>query len=235
MFVATMKAKKNIALIYFSFSAQQEAKRKNWFAPTSQKQNLEVASSLILQSSEVIQQSGFPVFHYHEGNQKGNSFGERIANAYQEVFDLGYDAVISVGNDSPEIAQLNWSNIRQELESGNCILGPDLRGGTYFIGLTKEVFNKEAFQNLSWQHQNLFEELYKYCCSQNHIVLLKKLRDVNSLQDLKKAIQQLSFLPKLQKILLLLFKNPFFQTLFFYQKIIFSLNNQSLRAPPSFA
>lgn len=230
-----MKAKKNIALIYFSFSAQQEVKRKNWFAQTSQKQNLEIASSLILQSSEVVQQSGFPVFHYHEGNQKGNSFGERIANAYQEVFDLGYDAVISVGNDSPEIAQTNWSDIRAQLEKGNSILGPDLRGGTYLIGITKEIFDKENFQKLSWQSKNIFQELYDYCCCQSQPTLLKKLRDINSLHDLKKAIQNFSFLPKLQKILLQLFQNTFFQKLFPPQKISFSLNNQALRAPPTLA
>ena len=127
-----MSEQKNIALLYFSRSARLEGRRKNW-ASRRPELNRAIASSLILRSTRTVRASGLPVFHYHEGNQKGQTFGERMANAFQEVFALGFEAVISVGNDSPELARTNWQDITARLAEGEYLL---VHGGTSGIGTT---------------------------------------------------------------------------------------------------
>lgn len=176
-----------IALIFFSRTEKAETKAKSW-VKGHKRTNTQVATSLIFQSSQLIQRSGLPVFHYHEGNQRGKTFGERLANAYQEVFDLGYTAAIAIGNDCPELASINWEHAIEQLYEGNCVLGPSLRGGAYFIGITATAFKKETFSKLSWQTNKTLADLISYCTSEtNPVIYLGTLRDINSFHDLLKS------------------------------------------------
>ncbi|HET8858389.1 DUF2064 domain-containing protein [Marivirga sp.] len=178
-----MKKQFNIALIFFSRTKADEATTKQWFSGHSK--NKEFAQLLIERANQEISYSGLPVYHFDERNQKGDSFGERLANAYQEVFNLGYDQVISVGNDCPDLKNINWERITQELASGKSVLGPDLRGGAYLIGIQKSSFDKTKFENLSWQHNKLFSELTQFCLKTSLISKLQKYRDINSLYDIR--------------------------------------------------
>jgi len=179
-----MFQKKEIALIYFSRSANAEAKEKSWVRHSGL-QNSEIASALIFQSDKIVQGSELTVFHYHEGNQTGNTFGERLGNAYQEVFDRGYKAAIAIGNDSPELASMDWKAAIHHLQDGNCVLGPSMRGGAYFVGLTAEVFNKKSFSTLPWQTGRILTELWHYCQGPTKpVIFLDRLRDINTFHDL---------------------------------------------------
>lgn len=178
-----MKTKKNIALIFFSRTKADEARQKSWFREKSK--NQELAQLLIERASSAIKASGIPVFHFDEQKQLGNSFGERIANAYQEVFDLGYEQVISVGNDCPDLKNINWEEITQDLSSGKSILGPDTRGGAYLIGIQKAAFNKTEFENLSWQKNTLYKELKQFCKNSTILSELTQYRDLNSYHDIR--------------------------------------------------
>ena len=232
-----MKAEKKIALLYFSRNAESEGRQKSWFPTGSANKNTALASSLILQTSNVLSQSGFPVFHFHEGNQQGQTFGERLANAYGEVFRLGYDAVIAVGNDTPDIHKINWQYVGRELASGKCVLGTSLRGGAYLIGITSEAFHKDQFQHLPWQSGRLFVALSKYCIltENDSLCLLESLRDINSWHDLKKLTKSLDSRHILKKLIRLLFisgNRPFQARANSFIDTILSLN-LSLRAPPN--
>lgn len=201
-----MKVGEKIALIYFSRNVASEGRMKAWFSGKAAEQNKVLASTLIHQSSSALQQAGFPVFHYHENNQQGTTFGERIANACQEVFALGYDAVITVGNDCPEIGSTNWSVIRQQLSAGNCVVGPSLRRGAYLIGITREAFNKEQFQQLPWQTNKLLDALLRFCTvSHRQTHVLNPLRDINTLVDVKALLKSSSLNRYVKRILLSLF------------------------------
>ncbi|MEZ4774492.1 MAG: DUF2064 domain-containing protein [Bacteroidia bacterium] len=179
----------HIALIYFSRNTDAESHAKHWFGNKRAK-NRAIASSLQLQTSRIVQEAGFPVFHYHEGNQRGDTFGQRLAHAYEEVFALGYQAVIAVGNDSPELGQTDWETTAQKLSAGICVLGPSLRGGAYFIGITREAFHKNVFQNLPWKTNRLFEALRQFCSYKNQAAhLIAPLRDINSLYDLRAIVK----------------------------------------------
>ncbi|MEL7118012.1 MAG: DUF2064 domain-containing protein [Bacteroidota bacterium] len=184
MFVDVIAKTTHIAILYFSRSAESERRYKHWFSSKNEAKNQVLAEALIQQSKLAAQKTGLPVFHFHEGNQKGANFGERLANAYQEIFNQGYDAVVAIGNDIPELHKTNWNWVFDQLSQGNNILGPTTKGGAYLIGLTKKAFNKSTFQALPWQTYDLFEALKQYCFFKSCTLFLKVLRDVNTLKDL---------------------------------------------------
>lgn len=137
----------------------------------------------------VGKKSKLPFFHFHEGKQVGNTFGERIANAYQELFNQGFDAVIAIGNDTPGQECIDWDHAVSQLNAGNCVLGPSQRGGAYLIGVTKEVFQQGSFAQLSWQTNQLFATLEVYCRkSSSEPTILPCLLDANSAADLDTII-----------------------------------------------
>ena len=139
------------ALILFSRRLDSEARAKAWLGRDAARRNRALASLLISNAQRSAAASGLPVFQIDETRQRGDSFGERLADAYQQVFALGYRAVIAIGNDSPEIAQTDWAAICAALQSGKTVVGSTTRGGAYLIGLQADQFNAAAFAGIAWQ------------------------------------------------------------------------------------
>jgi hypothetical protein len=232
-----MKRKTNIAILYFSLSAEAEACNKYWFSNHNHGDNRLFASTLISETFLSLKKSGLDIFHFHEGNQRGNSFGEKLSNAYEDLFNKGFDAVVAVGNDAPELAKTDWNQVILALESGKSVLGPTFRQGAYLIGLTKDHFQKDLFQQLPWQTRSLWDALFTFCKkSKEDVLLLQRLRDVNTLFDVYK-ISESSFI---SQTLLAILKVLFFKkSLKPLQKTSIQLSSvqytsPGLRAPPHY-
>ena len=68
--------------------------------------------------------------------QRGRGFGERIENALGDLCASGYERVVIVGRDCPELTAAEISTAFDRLEAGcSLVLGPDWKGGCYLIGL----------------------------------------------------------------------------------------------------
>jgi hypothetical protein len=232
-----VKDNKQIAIIFFSRKAKKEAKFKKFIASTDAI-NENLSATLISSTQKELQSTQIPIFHYHEENQVGNTFGEKLANAYQEVFDQGYQAVISVGNDSPEINQINWVNITEKLQKGENILGPNLRGGAYLIGLTKSQFQKSAFASLPWQSNKLFKTLVYYCESNAvSTIILDKLRDINTIHDLKLFLKNSASFKNIFQLVKLILSSKVLKNLkqiINFQSLV-ALPGLPFRGPPHFS
>ncbi len=185
-----MCSRSKLAILFFSRNSRFECEQKRWFAGSGRGRNQAIATALIAHSLKAVQASGLPVYRYHEGNQRGNTFGERLANAYEDLFNLGYSGVIAVGNDTPQLSAIDWQEATSPLKAGHCVLGASLRGGAYIIGITAASFNKDIFQNLPWQTSSLFQGLESFCArSGNQPCLLPALRDINTFHDLLALIR----------------------------------------------
>lgn len=227
-----MGNKKNIALIFFSRSSTGEARNKLWFKEHFKNRN--AASLLIDKAESAVQESGIPVYHFHEENQKGSSFGERLANAYQEIFDLGYEQVISVGNDCPDLEKINWHEISLSLSKGKSVLGPDKRGGAYLIGIQKEFFHQKKFEKLSWQKDTLYKELVNFCQRSTTLLELEQYRDINSFHDIHLLSKVKKSIDKFSQLLFQLLK-PLKVLVIEFQMIthdFYIFKDSPLRAPP---
>ncbi len=179
-----------------------------------------------------------PIFHFHEGNQRGKSFGERLANAYAEVFAQGFQSAIAVGNDSPGLANTDWDTVQEKLLEGHCVLGPSLRGGAYLIGLTADGFKKSAFEKLPWQTSRLFKALSSFCQKDGPALeVLHRLHDVNSVHDLISALDSNELASSLRSILRLILANhtPEPEYRFLSEPKGLARRIDSLRAPPTMA
>ncbi|MEZ4984753.1 MAG: DUF2064 domain-containing protein [Saprospiraceae bacterium] len=99
---------------------------------------------------------------------------------------IGYQAVICIGNDSPQLAEVvNWQQVATQLASGRCVIGPSHRGGAYLIGITATRFCPQRFQQLPWQSRQLLSRLQDYCRDTTlEPALLAPLADINSKAEL---------------------------------------------------
>ncbi len=175
-----------------------------------------MACALINSIQAKAEKSGIKVFILDENQQIGDSFGERFAHAFQSIFDLGFENIISIGNDSPDLTLDHLNLAIQQMEKGFTVLGPTVNHGYYLIGLNKKQFHFKDFQELHWQTNLLQLSLSDYFVkSKTEITFLESLIDINSEENL------LSFLEETTE------KTSLFRVLF---SIVFptSLNHDAL-------
>lgn len=183
------QAKRNIAILFFSQTAEAEAKRKVWSLHGGARKNAAIADALIHKTLHTLKETGLPVIHFHEGIQQGDSFGERFAHAFQVLFDAGYDAVISVGNDSPDLGRLDWTDIVHRVDGGEAVLGRTFAGGSYLIGLQRTQFRQAEFERLPWETNTIFNALCGFLADST-AAQLPVLADLNSAVDLQEWLQE---------------------------------------------
>ncbi|MCA1753003.1 MAG: DUF2064 domain-containing protein [Flavobacteriales bacterium] len=176
------------AILFFSQTSAKEAVTKNLYG---RERSAKLADVLISRTKEHIERSNLPVFHFHEGNQRGCTFGARLSHAFQSLFNLGFQSIIAVGNDCPELENISWEKVLIHLHQGQAVLGQSLRGGAYLIGLNRAQFNFEDFSSLPWQKNDLFKSLCIAIAekSDRGIHFLQVFRDVNSSSDLTKVLR----------------------------------------------
>ncbi len=181
------------AILFFSRSAKSEVAHKKWSPLQSKRQNAVVATHLINNTLAVLASSGLPVYHYHEEIQIGSTFGERLANAMQDLFAKGFESIITVGNDCLDIRDIHWKDIAEKLTQGVPVLGPSFRRGAYLIGMHRDQFDYQKFSQLSWQTGNLQDDLSQYLIAESSVALylLESKVDLNSRRDFMRLLKGL--------------------------------------------
>jgi len=226
--------KPNIAILYFSRSERVEASNKNWGKLTNRFQKNQLAKILSNRTKKILKSLPLPVFHFDESRQIGDTFGDRLANAYQSLFDQGFQGVISVGNDCVELHKVDWTTVIGDLQEGYSSIGPDYRNGCYLIGCTKDQFDRNIFAKLSWQTEALIDELKNVF---NEALLLPQLADLNERSDLKYLLKLKCQNIKILMLLISIFNNTIADKITSHFKVIVQLglpSQRALRAPPSF-
>jgi len=147
------------ALMVFSLSAAQEARRKQVFGKHRQNLSKDFFQLLIDDTQRLAKDSGLDVIWFDEQKQRGTDFASRFSNAFQDLFDQGYERVISIGNDCPNLQIGHIQKSIQQLENNDLVLGPAQDGGVYLLGITKKAFDKNTFAQLPWQQNNLYQTI----------------------------------------------------------------------------
>lgn len=151
--------------------------------------SINVMDVLNQQALKTIKQSGFDYFHFTEKEQRGNSFATRFTNSIQDVFDLGYESVICLGNDTPLLTTNLIHKAARNLQNGDAVKGKSYDGGLYLIGMNRAHFNVQKFENLPWQTAQLAVSFHHYMDDyEADLVVLKTLQDVDSVEDLKRFL-----------------------------------------------
>ncbi|MCC9166820.1 TIGR04282 family arsenosugar biosynthesis glycosyltransferase [Pontibacter harenae] len=231
----------DIAILLFTNTATQEAVEKN-FVPGSGggDANYLIAHTLLCYTLDMLQEVGLPLIVCTSEEQQGYTFGEKLSNAFHDVFEQGYQRVICVGSDCPTLQAKDLLNAAEQLLKHNMVVGPTKDGGAYLIGMHIDCFNPEAFSMLNWQTSEVLNELTIYSFRQQSCMgcffKLDEKSDVDNSADLRRALQELPVLSDLKRDLLAILleaTNPYLHpsnSRFVLQEQ--SVRDMHLRAPP---
>lgn len=88
--------------------------------------------------------------------QTGEDLGKRMWNAFSEAFEQGYEKVMIIGSDCPQLTQEVLEMAFDLLENVDIVVGPAKDGGYYLLGL-KQPF-KELFEDKEWSTDTVLED-----------------------------------------------------------------------------
>lgn len=116
--------------------------------------------------------------------QQGADLGERMSAAFQHGFDAGYERIIGVGSDLPDLT----AEIMQEglvaLAKHDTVFGPAEDGGYYLLGMKK--MQPMIFEDQAWSTNHLLHDTVEKLNETNiSYQLLITLNDVDNLEDLR--------------------------------------------------
>lgn len=144
----------------------------------------DIMADVFVYFSESVDENIFPFENnFFKKVQVGNNLGERMNNAFKEVFDLWYDNVVIIGTDCPDINVDILDDAFLQLDNVNAVFGPAEDGGYYLLGMQKHY--PQVFENILWSSSSvLYSTLSR--CKQNNITytLLPMLSDVDEEKDL---------------------------------------------------
>lgn len=122
--------------------------------------------------------------------QKGDNLGERMRNSIDILLKRGYEKVILIGSDIPDLCSRDIENAFTVLDSNDVVLGPTFDGGYYLVGMKR--IHKEIFgDNLKWGYKSVFEATVDIAnkCSLK-VGLASKYRDIDDEKDLLNFIER---------------------------------------------
>ncbi|WP_299680016.1 DUF2064 domain-containing protein [uncultured Dokdonia sp.] len=173
------KTNLDTAILVFALSPEAEKVRKPFFA-------LEKLGSLLQKDTlKKVQETGFDYYHFDESLQEGATFGERISQAAQTIFNKGYHQLLIIGNDTPSLTSQILKKAALAICDQRGVAGLSKDGGLYLIGLSRKHFDKKSFKELAWQTKNLRNTFLESLSSKNiSTVCLPILNDIDNFKDL---------------------------------------------------
>jgi len=133
--------------------------------------------------SEAIQHNDiWDETHFNKKLQTGNNLGERMQNAFQELFNSGYKKILIIGSDLLDLNAKIISEAFQNLGENDVVIGPAKDGGYYLLGIKKP--HKTVFDIKDWGTETVYEQTLSKL-SDNKVYVLEVLNDIDYVEDLK--------------------------------------------------
>ena len=109
--------------------------------------------------------------------------GEKMKNAFDHVFEKGYEHAVLIGSDIADIKTSDIEDAFRDLNRDQAVLGPAHDGGFYLIGLSFVI--NEVFNFPDWSTPSVFERtLHCLHDSLHKIRTLCKRHDIDEQNDL---------------------------------------------------
>ncbi|MFD2202895.1 TIGR04282 family arsenosugar biosynthesis glycosyltransferase [Shivajiella indica] len=114
--------------------------------------------------------------------QKGNDLGERMLNAFIEVFSKGYKSVVIIGTDCPYLKTEILMDAFNCLKEKDVVFGPAYDGGYYLLG-SNQVY-PEIFKNIPWSTEKVLKiSINTIESKKSTYSLLNWLSDIDTKED----------------------------------------------------
>lgn len=191
------------AILIFTRTSGAEAKKKLSGDRLSYGTNQKICAELIAKTRRAAQQTSFSVIEIDSDQQIGVTLGERLSNSIDKVFQAGFEQVLVIGTDTPDVSKKLLQQAAEQINTNQASLGASKDGGAYLIGFNKAQFNKTDFSNLDWESDAVYEALVDYFSAQGtSIYRTRTLQDIDSFYDLMQFLKHntSSFVLTLQQL-----------------------------------
>ncbi len=116
--------------------------------------------------------------------QRGNDLGERMSNAFKEVFEEGASSMIIIGCDCPGLSTKIIDEGFEKLKEFDLVIGPAKDGGYYLLGMKRPIL--QLFEDMKWSTSSVFDETMITASQLGlSIYRLPVLADIDEEEDLK--------------------------------------------------
>jgi len=141
------------------------------------------AEKLVSYSKYVEESDDFDETIFDKSVQKKGNLGEKMKHAFRDGFDEGFNRIVLIGSDCPEITQSLIDEAFIELSEADSVIGPSDDGGYYLIGLSR--FMPEIFDDVEWSTSSVFSSTITTLDDLEATYhVLKKLNDIDTENDL---------------------------------------------------
>ncbi len=128
----------------------------------------------------------------HVLEQKGHDLGERLHSCFRYVINQGYQSVMVVGSDSPDLPVKQIYLANEHLKNKNVVIGVTEDGGYYLIGVQAKFYDKALFDSIEWSSKRVFAQTLAGIHKLN--LSFKELRpwyDIDTVEDLERYLKSL--------------------------------------------
>lgn len=116
--------------------------------------------------------------------QNGNDLGDRMENAIDKGLKMGYEKVIIIGSDSPDLPPEYIRKGFKMLDLSDMVIGPSADGGYYLIGGRIKL---DVFEGIPWSTSSVFEMTLKKAEKQGRrYSVLNEWYDIDTWEDLQR-------------------------------------------------
>ncbi|MEO7043917.1 MAG: TIGR04282 family arsenosugar biosynthesis glycosyltransferase [Ferruginibacter sp.] len=141
------------------------------------------ADKFLYFSDSIDETIGYANTPVHKFVQSGNDLGEKMNNAFVQLFKTGYKRVTIIGTDCAGINENILEKAFGELNNSDVVIGPATDGGYYLLGI-KEM-HSALFEKIAWSTSAVLHSTIERCNSNNlSYSLLTALSDVDEEADL---------------------------------------------------
>jgi len=140
------------------------------------------ATKAVYYSEEIWENDIWDPTVFDKKLQEGADLGERMANAFKDGFEKGFERIIVIGSDMYDLNQQNLEEAFLALEKNDYVVGPALDGGYYLLGMKK--YKEDLFKNKDWGTASVLEATLKNL-KQEGLQLLTEKNDVDHFEDIK--------------------------------------------------
>lgn len=141
------------------------------------------ADKYIYFSDEIYVSIGQNDFAFKKTVQSGADLGEKMKNAFNDVFNSAYPKVIIIGTDCPGISPEILQQAFDELNDTDVVIGPAADGGYYLLGM--KTLHPSLFDNIEWSTPAVLQTTVDRCTRTNlRYKLLEELSDIDEEKDL---------------------------------------------------
>ncbi|MEM9141695.1 MAG: TIGR04282 family arsenosugar biosynthesis glycosyltransferase [Bacteroidota bacterium] len=118
-------------------------------------QNLPVVKK-VYYSEEIWENDIWDTRFFEKALQLGEDLGQRMAHAFLDGFQKGFQKIVIIGSDMYDLSQTDLEEAFLCLEENDFVIGPAEDGGYYLLGMRH--FKPDLFREKPWGKSTVYEE-----------------------------------------------------------------------------